>query len=86
MSSEFESPDGAWGSWFGWEQAMEEERNMKCRAHTRDDVSARCNIRLLASFSKEFEKQNYTVMIERMDLKTESPNSNFDSVIYIQPV
>lgn len=86
MSGEFGSPGGAWRSWFGWEQTVEGVRDTMCTAHCEDNKPAWGNIRLLASFAKSFERQKYTVMIEKMNLKTEGPNSNFGSIISIQSV
>lgn len=72
----FGSPDGTWGSCFGLEQTVEEERNTICRAPIRDNGPSWDNIRLLTTFSKGFHRQKYIVIIERKDLKTEGPNSN----------
>ena len=57
MQSEYESPDGAWenASLFAWEQAVEEERNMMCGAHIREDKPVQGSVRLLASLPKRRE-------------------------------
>lgn len=65
---------------------MEKGRYMVCRTYNRDNKPAEDNIRYLTLFSKEFENENYIAAIKRIDFKTECPNSNFGSVIYVQPL
>lgn len=65
--------------------SQEKGRDMVCRTYNGNNEPAWDNIRHLDLFSKGFEKK-YTVMIERIDFKTEGPNSNFGSVFYILSV
>lgn len=45
-------------SLFAWEQPVEEERNMMCGAHIREDKPVQGNVRLLASLPKRFESRS----------------------------
>lgn len=66
--------------------SLEKGRDMVCRTHNVDNEPEWDNIRHLDLFSKGFEKQKYTGLIERIDFKPEGTNSNFGSLTYIQSV
>lgn len=77
-------PASSWRGCLGGNRLWKERE--LCCAESGGDESARNNVRLLASDSKGLERQKYKVMVEKMDLKTKIPKSEFGTVIYMQSV